>query len=793
MRLLPVLAGLLLVPAAFAQTAAPPTLEQVMADPDWIGPPVEAPRWSWDGRTVEYDLKRAGSQVRDSFRIDAGGGAPRPVADSERDTLTGEQIAYDARHSRRAFVRNGDIFVQSLRNGALTQLTRTLEEESRPQFGSDGGLVWRAGNDWYRWTADGGVRQAGVPKAEDDPDKEPPRDGLREQQLRLLSTLASDRAQHQALQAQEQAWRKADPSRAPAPVYLGKDVTIADSALSPDGRWLLVVTQAKDAEAGKVYKLPKYVTESGYAETQEARTLVGRNPPVAQKLWLADLSSGSLRELSFDTLPGIAADPLAELRKAAGAPPLKGNRPLRVETDGDGGGAAIHWSGDGQNAAVLLRAVDNKDRWIATVDLASARLVSRHRLSDPAWINWSFNDFGWLADNRTLWLLSEESGWSQLYTQQGDAAPKRRTRGDWEVSAPVPSADGESFFFLCNRAAPGRYEVCRHDLKTDTTREVTALDGGVAAFVPSPDGRQLLVQHSQPYVPAQLAVVPASGGAARELTDTRSEAYKAVPWVQPQLVQVPSRHGAGHVWGKLYAPAALEPGRKYPIVMFVHGAGYLQNVSMQYPSYFREQMFHSLLVQKGYLVLDLDYRASAGYGRAWRTAIYRNMGHPELDDYLDGLEWLVREHQGDRERAGIYGGSYGGFLTYMAMFRAAGVFKAGAALRPVADWTQYNHEYTSNILNTPDLDPQAYRTSSPIEYAVGLQGRLLIAHGVIDDNVFFKDSIDMAQKLIELHKDGWELAPYPLERHGFVHPDSWLDEYRRVFKLFDDTLGAGAR
>ena len=164
------------------------------------------------------------------------------------------------------------------------------------------------------------------------------------------------------------------------------------------------------------------------------------------------------------------------------------------------------------------------------------------------------------------------------------------------------------------------------------------------------------------------------------------------------------------------------------------------------------------------------------------------MGKPELEDYLDGLDWLVEQQQGDRARAGIYGGSYGGFMALMALFKSPGTFKAGAALRPVTDWTQYNHGYTSNILNTPELDPEAYRRSSPIEFAAGLQDELLIAHGMIDDNVFFKDSVLLAQRLIELRKDHWQLAPYPLERHGFVHPDSWYDEYRRINELFERTL-----
>ena len=282
-------------------------------------------------------------------------------------------------------------------------------------------------------------------------------------------------------------------------------------------------------------------------------------------------------------------------------------------------------------------------------------------------------------------------------------------------------------------------------------------------------------------------MLPTAGGEVRRLTDTRTDAYKAIAWQQPRFVKVPSSHFEGSIAAKLYLPET-EPGKTYPVVMFVHGAGYTQNVHHRFPYYFREQMFHNLLTREGFIVLDMDFRASEGYGRDWRTAIYRNMGHPELEDYLDGIDWLVANHQADRDRVGIYGGSYGGFMSLIAMFRAPDAFKAGAALRPVTDWTAYNHEYTSNILNTPEIDPEAYLRSSPIEFADGLKGRLLIAHGMLDNNVFYQDSVRLAQKLIELHKGGWELASYPMERHGFVHADSWYDEYRRIHELMRDTL-----
>ena len=794
MRRLLSLSLLLLPLCAAAQTARPLTLEQIMADPDWIGPGVEDAWWAWDGQHVQYTLKRSGASIRDTWQqTRAGGDAAVRVDGAARATLDAADPAYDGTHRRMAFVRNGDVFVRDLQSGALTQLTRTDAEEARPQWSRDGGLVWRVGNDWYRWTASAGVVQAALPRAEKDPDAAPKADDLRDRQLRMIATLRNDKARRDAARAQDEAWRRADPTRAPAPVYLGDDVAIADSALSPDGRWLLVVTTAKGGDAGDAARLPRYVTESGYVEDEEARTLVGRNPPLPHTLWLVDMRDGIPHELKFDALPGIHDDPLAALRKAAKQKPLEGNRDVRIETDGDGEGPAIHWSDDSRNVAVLVRAVDNKDRWLATVtpaaaDLDHATLQSRDRLHDAAWVGWNFNDFGWLPDSRTLWYLSEESGYSHLYTlDTASGRAKQLTSGRWEASTPQLSADGTRFEFVCNRKWPGDYEVCDVPVGGGEVRELTALDG-VEGFVPSPDGRQLLVRYSHSYLPSQLAVVNADGGEARVLTDTRTAAYKAIDWIQPAIVQVPGAHGQGVVWGKFYGPKTLEPGRKYPVVLFVHGAGYLQNVHARYPTYFREQMFHNLLVQRGYLVLDLDYRASEGYGRDWRTAIYRNMGHPELEDYLDGLDWLVANKQSDRAHAGIYGGSYGGFMTFMALFRAPGVFQAGAALRPVSDWTQYNHEYTSNILNTPELDPEAYKASSPIEYAAGLQDHLLIAHGMIDDNVFFKDTVDMTQKLIELHKDKWSLAPYPLERHSFSHADAWYDEYRRILELFEATL-----
>ncbi|QDE41402.1 S9 family peptidase [Luteibacter pinisoli] len=781
--------------------AAPPPLdmETIMADPDWIGQAVEEPYWSVDGSQVYYSLKRDGSPVRDLYRVPAAGGAAVKLDPAAAATADGTKQVFDREHRHAAFVRHGDIFLRDLGSGTTVQVTRSATAETSPHLSADGRLLtWRAGNDWFAYNTVGGPAwQAAVVEAKDDPKKDKTSD-LQDQQQALFTTLRGIKSDEKAMKADADALAAADPGRAPEAFYLGKDVAIVDTSLSPDGRYLLVVTKAKDADDGKVADLTHYVTDSGYAEPEATRPYVGRNDPAPQSLTLLDLRAHATYALDTATLPGIHEDPLAEIRAKTVAALRKAGkddradklaapktRPVIVNAEYSPG---IVWSGDGHEVAVQLRAVDNKDRWIATVDFDRHALATQHRLTDKAWINWDNNDFGWLNDGRTLWYLSEETGYSHLYTRALGGKATALTSGRFEVDHPVLSADGKTFYVRTNQVAPYSYDVYRLASSGGALTRVTTYQG-MDDFALSPNGRQLAVLHSAPYVPSQLATVSADGGTPRELTNTVKPGFADHAWIAPKIVEVPSAHGAGTIYAKFYGPADAAQAASRPAVIFVHGAGYLQNVHLSYPSYFREQMFHNLLVQRGYVVLDMDYRASKGYGRDWRTAIYRNMGHPELDDLLDGKAWLVKNQGVDPKRVGMYGGSYGGFMTLMSLLRAPGEFAAGAALRPVTDWTSYNHDYTANILNDPQLDPDAYATSSPINYADKLQDPLLIEHGLIDDNVLASDSIRLYQRFIELHKQNFWMSLYPMERHGFVHPDSWHDEYRRIDELFKDKLG----
>ena len=362
---------------------------------------------------------------------------------------------------------------------------------------------------------------------------------------------------------------------------------------------------------------------------------------------------------------------------------------------------------------------------------------------------------------------------------------KALTSGSFEIITATLSRDKSQFFVTANAEGPHEQHFYQLPATGGALKKITQLPGNHQVVI-APDEKSLAIRYSFSNQPWELYWMENRAGAEmKKLTTSTTSAFNKYSWRKPKIVWFTAKDGI-KVPARLYQPA--KPKRNGPAVIFVHGAGYLQNVHQWWSSYYREYMFHNMLVDNGYTVLDIDYRGSAGYGRDWRTAVYRHMGGKDLDDQVDGAKFLVEECKVDPNKIGIYGGSYGGFITLMALFKSPGTFKSGAALRSVTDWAHYNHPYTSNILNTPVEDSIAYFRSSPIYHAEGLEDHLLILHGMVDTNVQFQDVVRLAQRLIELKKENWEFAVFPMEGHGFVEASSWTDEYRRIFKLFQTTL-----
>ncbi|MGH8398828.1 MAG: prolyl oligopeptidase family serine peptidase, partial [Gammaproteobacteria bacterium] len=790
--------GLLLASPALLAQPAPAvtsgasgvTLEQIMANPDWIGNPPERAYWGYDSRHIYYWQKRNDSPLRDLYAVAINSDAVHKVPDKELGSVSAPGDSFNPAHTLKVFVRDNNVFVRTLASGALRQLTRDIAPKSDAAFMANGEqMQWHEGNDIYIYDLRSGLTALAADiLLTDDPAKaKPPQNYLQAEQPRLFDFLSRQQSNETAAQEQQAAQTSADRTRVPAPWYLGDKISVRGSSLSPDGRWLVLVTIPKDYDRGAPGMMPEWITPSGYVQMLKRHTYVGLNPPPPQSVLVLDLKTHTSFPLDLSQLPGITDDPLVALRKSAvnwdvnhdierktaeasvKAPSI---RPMSVW--------GLAWSDNGKHLAFEFRANDNKDRWIATLDFVNKSLVTQNRLTDPAWINWSFNDFGWLHDNHTLWYLSEATGYSQLYLKDIHAKTARQlTTGMFETSDPILTRDDRYIYAVANRKAPGIYEIYRINIRDGVMQAVTnlggvngsqpsALEEGGMSYALSPDENKLLVYHSTTTRPPEVWLVDAHpDGTAKQLTHTVSSAFTSINWVAPQIVQVPSTHVKQPIYARLYVPRDYTPAKSWPAVVFIHGAGYLQDAHQGWSFYFHELMFQTFLTQHGYLVLDMDYRGSAGYGRDWRTAIYQNMGHPEVQDIEDGVHWLESDWHVDSKKLGVYGGSYGGFMTYMMMFRRPDLFVAGAALRPVGDWADYNDFYTADILNQPSIDPEAYYNSSPINYAGQLKNHLLILQGMEDDNVFFIDTVHMVQKLQELRNPNFDVMFYPTEHHDF--------------------------
>jgi dipeptidyl aminopeptidase/acylaminoacyl peptidase len=793
------LAALFIASPIFAETPPPSlsadqlSLKKIMADPDWMGRSPKNAEWTLDSQQIVFNRKAEGHTHTESELIDLASGKVTVLKSDDALFVASLSAALSPNKSQGVFTYQGDIFTTDVLSEKISQLTADDESQSSAQFISDSAISYFEGRRIFTLNLETRVAtQIAAFEIGNNPDSVKDKSYLESSQPRLIEYIKNTTAE-QKFQKQRREALKITQSKT---WYLGKGNSIRTFRLSPDANWLLLGL-VKDGAAGKSDHMPEFVTADGYVNDRNVRPLVGSSKPTDEKFTLYDLKAQEKYEIDLSKLPGINDDPLEDLKKKASKKlgtkytESEGQRAVYAYNWTQNGG--VEWSPNSRHFALQLYSYDNKDRWIVGFDTNKKALKVMHWLSDEAWVNdWTFNQFGWLPDNQTLYFLSEESGYSHLYIKKGKRRARQLTEGEFEVSDLTVTEDGQSVFFRANRKHPGIYEIYKIDLKTREIEEVTEL-GGVNEYGLSPDEKSLIILHSTMTKMPELYLASVSGETApTKLTDTMSNAFKSVNWQAPAIVEVPSSKIDRAIYSRFYKAQSNDKAGsegKKPAVIFVHGAGYLQNAHQGWSGYFREFMFHNLLTQQGYVVLDMDYRASKGYGRDWRTAIYQNMGTPELEDLVDGAKWLTENANVDPERIGIYGGSYGGFMTFMALFKTPDVFAAGAALRPVTDWAHYNHGYTSNILNTPEVDPEAYERSSPIEFAEGLKKPLLIAHGMVDDNVFFKDSVRLVQRLIELEKTKYfETAIYPVEPHGFVQPSSWLDEYTRIHQLFERHL-----
>jgi dipeptidyl aminopeptidase/acylaminoacyl peptidase len=779
--LLPIL--LLLITKVTAQSTL--TVEYIMRNPQWMGTFPSAPYWSEDGRQIFFQYNLDKDPADSLYKIDLT--TPTQISKvhwAEEKSLAKPLSTLNSDRSMRLYRRENAILLEDLKKKTSITLLQWSEPVTNLRFlANEKRISFNSGGNIYVYDlATKTVSQIthiakGSKPADADKAAQKKAGFVESENLALLGVVR----ERKEASEKSKAYREAIREDANEFIYYTEGKNLMNLQLSPDERFATfsIITPAKN----KNTVVPNYVDATGYTEDLQSRSKVG-NAPTLIDIGIYDLVRDTVYFVKAANLPGIK-----DLPDYVKDYPEKSweekERSLTLSNP--------TFSPDGKKAIIQVRAFDNKDRWITEVNLETGELKSLDRQRDEAWVGgpgvsggFGGGTLGWLPDSQHIYFQSEETGYSHLYLLNVLSGEKKAlTSGKYEVFNPFLSNDKKYWYFTSSEVDPGERHFYRMPLMGGNKEQLTAMTGSNEVTL-SPDEKKLAIIYSYSNTPAELYVQDNKVGAVPvKLTSGQSEEFKAYNWRDPQLVRFAAQDGE-QVPARLYLP---EPSRKNgAAVIFVHGAGYLQNVHKWWSSYFREFMFHNLLTDLGYTVLDIDYRGSAGYGRDWRTGIYRHMGGKDLSDQVDGAKFLMEQHGVESGKIGIYGGSYGGFITLMALFNHGDIFAAGGALRSVTDWAHYNHGYTANILNTPEDDPIAYRRSSPIYFAEGLQGHLLIAHGMVDVNVHFQDVVRLSQRLIELGKDNWEMAVYPVEDHGFVEPSSWTDEYKRILKLFNSTL-----
>ncbi len=450
------------------------------------------------------------------------------------------------------------------------------------------------------------------------------------------------------------------------------------------------------------------------------------------------------------------------------------------------------YSPDGSKIILDIETLDRHSRKLFAYDVNTKDVKEIYSESDPAWFERHSNRTMFIDSNYVM-FESEISGYNNLYRIKTDGSDLSVVAGGaFTVLESVADTKKGKVYFSANVEVPYDYNIYSADLTGGNITQLTQEHGDIEDIKISQDGNYIFYSHSYINKPNELYSFNISTGEAKQLTNTISPKFTAIEWNLPEVITFNNEEDGQLIYGFVYKPKNFNPKKKYPLICFVHGAGYLQNVTNGFSPYRDNFMVDKYLTQKDFVILDIDYRGSLGYGKEFRNKTYRNLGYWEVSDYISGVNYLDSKGYINKEKVGIYGGSYGGFTTLMALFRHPELFKAGVSLRAVSNWKNYyysNKWFTLGRLG--DLDSAGiedyYDISSPITYAENLQGHLLMTHGMLDDNVFFQDMVQLTQKLIDNKKD-FEVMIYPKENHGFYRQTSWLDQYKRITGWFEKYL-----
>jgi dipeptidyl-peptidase-4 len=424
----------------------------------------------------------------------------------------------------------------------------------------------------------------------------------------------------------------------------------------------------------------------------------------------------------------------------------------------------VTWTPDGRKVAYQAQ---NREQTFLDLNFADSQDGKSNtvlREGSRPWVD-ALENPTWLKDGSFLWL-SERSGWQHIYHYAADGKLIRQvTDGKWEADS-INGVDENKGVVYFSGSEHSHIASNTYRVRLDGTGFTRLTSGeGTHKVNLNPASGLFIDSWSDVTTPTQMRLYDGEGKLLRVISENSVEALKQYKLGTAELLQVKNRDGF-LMEAMMIKPPDFDPGKKYPVLEFTYGGPHAPQVKNNWggPSY----MWHQLMAQKGYIIWILDNSTASGKGAGSVWPLYKNFGELELRDIEDGVSWLKTQPYVDGSRIGIWGWSYGGFMTSYTLTHSQN-FKMGIAGGTVSDWRNYDSIYTERYMGTPQNNPDGYKKSSPVNFARDLHGKLLLIHGAIDDNVHVQNTV---QFVYELQKAGKQiqLMLYPKSRHGVTDP-----------------------
>ncbi|HEX6789852.1 MAG TPA: S9 family peptidase [Candidatus Krumholzibacteria bacterium] len=453
-----------------------------------------------------------------------------------------------------------------------------------------------------------------------------------------------------------------------------------------------------------------------------------------------------------------------------------------VETGPDNYIVRVNWLADGSAIAIekMNRAQDHLTLLFTDAQSGKSDVILEEK--SPTWINATYAKHFYEKRRQFLWG-SEQDGHMHFYLYNLDGSPIRQlTKGAWEVFDLEGVDEAKKrVYFTANEGSVAEQHFYRVDEDGKNLKRISS-EEGTHDIVMSPDHRWYLDKYSSQARPVRYSVFDTNGKRLFDLGDQSTGEFATLR-LPPQEYGTFDHDGATFHY-RMMRPLDFDPTKKYPVIVFVYGGPGSQQVKKMWT---RQELYHAYLTGKGYIVFNMDNRGAGGYGKAWEEPLLKRAGTIELDDQVAGVEWLKQLSYVDGDHIGIWGWSYGGYMTLQAMFNRGDVYKAGVAVAPVSDWRLYDSIYTERYMKLPADNEEGYKATAPLERADSLQGALLLMHGDADDNVHPQNSIALVRKLINAGKD-FDFMLYPQKEHGIAGSADRFFLYRKMTAFFDRNL-----